>query len=64
MIGLISLIPQLANKILKPILAAGGIDDGRTIRTVLILGAQGVRVGTAFIGSDESAAIPAYKEAL
>ena len=64
MIGLISLIPQLANKILKPILAAGGIDDGRTIKTALILDAQGVQVGTAFIGSDESAAIPACKEAL
>lgn len=64
MLGLMSLIPQFANKIRKPILAAGGINDGRTIKTAFILGAQGVQVGTAFIASNESAAIPAYKEAL
>src|SRR5215210_1505392 len=64
MIGSMSLVPQLANKIGKPILAAGGINDGRTIKAAFILGAKGVQVGTAFVASDESAAIPSYKEAL
>ena len=64
MIGSMSLVPLLANKVRKPILAAGGISDGRTIKAAFILGAKGVQLGTAFIASDESAAIPAYKEAL
>lgn len=64
MIGSVSLIPQLAGKVRKPILAAGGICDGRTIKTAFILGAKGVQIGTAFIASNESAAITAYKKAL
>lgn len=64
MVGLMSLIPQLAAHIYKPILAAGGINDGRTIKAALLLGASGVQIGTAFIGSDESAAIASYKTAL
>jgi nitronate monooxygenase len=64
MIGLMSLIPQIASKISKPVIAAGGISDGRSIDAAFTLGAKGVQIGTAFIASDESAAIPAYKEAL
>lgn len=63
-IGLMSLIPQLVERISKPILAAGGINDGKTIKAALTLGAQGVQPGTAFIASDESGAIPAYKKYL
>jgi len=64
MIGLMSLISQISNKISKPIIAAGGISDGRSIKAAFTLGAKGVQIGTAFITSDESAAIPAYKEAI
>ena len=64
MIGSMLLVPQLANKIRKPILAAGGINNGPTIKTAFMLGAKGVQIGTAFIASDESAAMSAYKEAL
>lgn len=64
MIGLMSLIPQIAGRIRRPILAAGGINNGRSIKAAFTLGARGVQIGTAFIPSDESAAIPAYKEAV
>jgi nitronate monooxygenase len=64
MIGSMSLIPQLANKIKKPVIAAGGINDGRTIKAAFTLGAQAVQIGTAFIASNESAAMESYKEAL
>jgi len=63
-VGLFSLLPQIADNVKKPILAAGGIMDGRTFKAALILGAQGVQVGTAFVGSDESLAISSYKKAL
>ncbi|WP_221390878.1 nitronate monooxygenase family protein [Dyadobacter sp. NIV53] len=63
-VGTFSLIPQVADKVKRPILTAGGIMDGRTFKAALILGAQGVQVGTAFVGSDESLAIDAYKKAL
>lgn len=64
MVGLMSLIPELSVQIHKPILAAGGINDGGTIKAAFILGAKGVQIGTAFIASDESGAVLSYKEAL
>lgn len=64
MIGLTSLVKQLATNVNKPIIAAGGISDGRGIKVAQSLGAKGVQLGTAFIASEESAAIPAYKKAL
>ena len=63
-IGLISLLPQIADAVDCPVLAAGGIMDGRTITAATILGASGVQVGSAFVGSDESLAIKKYREAL
>jgi nitronate monooxygenase len=63
-VGTFSLIPQVADKVKRPVLAAGGIMDGRTFKAALILGAQGAQVGTAFVGSDESLAVNSYKNAL
>lgn len=63
-IGLMTLIPQIAANTGRPILAAGGICDGKSIKAALILGAEGVQVGTVFIACDESAAIPSFKTAL
>jgi len=63
-VGLISLLPQVADSVKRPILAAGGIMDGRAIRAAMILGASGVQAGSAFVGSHESLAIKNYKEAL
>jgi nitronate monooxygenase len=64
MVGLMSLVPQIVQHIKKPVVAAGGINDGRTIKSAFLLGAQAVQAGTAFITSHESLAIPAYKQAL
>lgn len=61
-VGLMALLPQMADAVDKPVLAAGAIADGRAIKAAMMLGAKGVQVGTAFIASKESAANPTYKE--
>ena len=63
-VGLISLLPQVVDAVKLPVLAAGGITDPRPFKAAMILGAQGVQVGTAFVGSNESLAIASYKEQL
>ena len=63
-VGLFSLLPQVADAVSRPVLAAGGIVDARTIRAAFQLGAAGVQVGTLFIPSHESAASEAYKDAV
>lgn len=47
-----------------PVIAAGGIADGRGIAAALMLGAQGVQVGTAFLACEESGATPLHRQAL
>jgi nitronate monooxygenase len=47
-----------------PVLAAGGIGDGRAFAAALALGAAGVRAGTRFVATAESGAHPAYKQAV
>jgi nitronate monooxygenase len=64
LIGLMSLIPQLADTIKIPIVAAGGIMDGRCIVAALNLGACGVQMGTAFLTCHESGIPPIYKQVL
>lgn len=58
LIGTMALVPQLVDATGLPVLAAGGVMDGRGIVAALALGAQGAQMGTAFLGSAESA-IPA-----
>ncbi len=60
-IGLFSLLPQVKNNVDAPCIAAGGIDSAATIKAAFDLGADGIQVGTAFIGTHESLAIPSYK---
>lgn len=58
LVGTMALVPQLVDATGLPVLAAGGIMDGRGIVAALALGAQGVQMGTAFLTCVESA-IPA-----
>jgi nitronate monooxygenase len=64
LVGTIALVPQIADAVPLPVIAAGGIMDGRGIAAALALGAQGVQLGTAFIPCPESGASRAHKEAL
>ena len=56
------LVPQAADRVAIPVIAAGGIADGRGVAAALALGAEGVQVGTRFAVTLESSAHPAYKE--
>jgi nitronate monooxygenase len=64
LIGLMSLIPQVVDHLSIPVIAAGGIMDGRGLMASLCLGAMGVQMGTAFLTCIESGAHPIYKEAI
>lgn len=57
-----ALIPQIADQIEVPLVAAGGIADGRGVAAAFMLGAQGVQVGTRFIVANECTAHKNYKE--
>ncbi|NLZ46510.1 MAG: enoyl-[acyl-carrier-protein] reductase FabK [Clostridiales bacterium] len=56
------LVPQVVDAVEIPVIAAGGIADGRGIAATFMLGAEGVQVGTAFLASDECVIHPTYKE--
>jgi enoyl-[acyl-carrier protein] reductase II len=58
------LVPQVVDAVRCPVLAAGGIGDGRGLAAALMLGAVGVQVGTRFLGSVECGIPAAYKESL
>lgn len=61
---LLPLLREVLDAVPIPVLAAGGIADARTFAAVMTAGADGARVGTLFIAATESAAHPAYKQAL
>ncbi len=63
-IGLLSLLSLITSEVKQPVLAAGGIMDGKSIKAALTMGAAGVQLGSAFIACAESMAIPAYKAAI
>lgn len=58
------LVPQVVDNVSIPVIAAGGIADGRGLAAAMALGAEGVQIGTRFICSDECIAHPRYKEAI
>jgi nitronate monooxygenase len=58
------LVPMVVDAVNVPVIAAGGIMDGRGIAAAIALGAQAVQMGTAFLVTDESGIHPAYKERL
>ncbi len=53
-VGLMSLLPQIADAVEQPVIAAGGIADGRGIAAAFALGACGVQMGTAFLSCPEA----------
>jgi nitronate monooxygenase len=64
LVGTLALVPQLVDRLRVPVIAAGGIMDGRGMLAGLALGAAAVQMGTAFITCPESAAHASYKKAL
>lgn len=64
LVGTIALIPQIVDAVMVPVVAAGGIMDGRGIAAALALGAQGASLGTRFLAAKESGAFQAYKQRL
>ena len=64
MIGTMALVPQTKDHVNIPIIAAGGIMDGRGALAAFILGADAVQMGTAFVTTRESGAHPLYKQAI
>ena len=62
--GTLSLTPQVVDSVKVPVIAAGGIADGRGVAAALMLGAQGVQIGTAFLACEESSASTLHREKL
>jgi enoyl-[acyl-carrier protein] reductase II len=60
----LTLIPQVVDAVNIPVVAAGGIGDGRGLAAMLILGASGVQMGTRFIATQEAPFHHAYKQNL
>ena len=59
-----ALVPQVADAVEIPVVAAGGIADGRGIAAAFMLGAQGVQMGTCFIVTNESQVHDNYKKCI
>jgi nitronate monooxygenase len=62
--GTLSLVPQIADKVNVPVIAAGGIGDARGVVAALALGAEGVQMGTVFLVCEESGASLLHRQAL
>ena len=56
-----ALLPQVVDSVTIPVVAAGGIGDGRGLAAALCLGAQGVQLGTRFVCAEECVAHPNFK---
>lgn len=58
------LVPQIADAVKIPVIAAGGIADGRGAAAAFMLGAKGIQIGTRFVVTEESQVHENYKEAI
>jgi nitronate monooxygenase len=62
--GTFSLVPQVADMVNVPVIAAGGVADARGVIAALALGAEAVQMGTVFLACEESGASPLHRQAL
>ena len=58
------MLPQIADAVSVPVIAAGGIADGRTAAAAFMLGASAVQLGTAFMRCEEANTYGAHRAAL
>jgi nitronate monooxygenase len=63
-IGTLALVQQIAEAVKLPVIAAGGIGDGRSIVAAIVLGAAGVQIGTAYLGCPEATISVSHRAAL
>jgi len=64
LIGTMALVPQVVDAVKLPVIASGGIMDGRGVIAALALGAEAAQLGTRFLLARESGATPAYRRRL
>lgn len=64
MVGTLALVPQMVDALTVPVVASGGIMDGRGIAAALALGAEAVQMGTAFLTCHEAGICEAHKQAI
>jgi nitronate monooxygenase len=64
LVGLMALVPQMVDALQVPVIAAGGIMDGRGVLAALALGAEAAQLGTRFLLASESATFAAYRQRL
>jgi nitronate monooxygenase len=64
MVGTIALVPQIVDAVSTPVVASGGIMDGRGVAASLALGASAAQMGTAFLTTDEAGIPQVYKDAI
>jgi enoyl-[acyl-carrier protein] reductase II len=58
------LVPAVVQAVSIPVLAAGGIATGRQMLAAMVLGAEGVQIGSRFVASEEASSHPAFKQAV
>jgi nitronate monooxygenase len=64
MVGTMALVPQIVDAVRLPVIAAGGIADGRGLAAAFALGASGAQLGTAFLGCPEATVSPLHRAKL
>jgi nitronate monooxygenase len=63
-VGTFALVPQIVDAVKVPVIATGGIADGRGIAAAFALGASAVQIGTAYLFTPEAKVSPAHRKAL
>ncbi len=63
-VGLMSLLPAIADAVRVPVIATGGIADGRGVAAALMLGASAAQIGTGFLRTPEAKIAPAWADAI